>query len=130
MESRFEEPLPELFYVSHSLPAFISLKIAFLFLPDPVSLPDPAALLLLLSNSDIAIAEIDDEPMAVDGAPGPPLPSEEHVTSPPPLPHSSSPSTSIEYIPDPTISHAEGFGRKSVASTSEDRVKGPWSPEE
>ncbi|KAK8953593.1 Transcription factor MYB44 [Platanthera guangdongensis] len=72
----------------------------------------------------------DAEPMAVDGAPAPPPPPEEHVTSPPPLPPSSSPSASIEYIPDPTASHAEGFGRKSVASSGEDRVKGPWSPEE
>ncbi|KAK8958265.1 hypothetical protein KSP40_PGU003328 [Platanthera guangdongensis] len=59
MESRFEEPLSELFSVSPSLPAFSSLKIAFLFLPHPASLPDPAALLLLPSNGDIATAEID-----------------------------------------------------------------------
>lgn len=68
--------------------------------------------------------------MAVDGAPAPPPLSEEVAASPLLLPPHSSPSASIECIPDPTVSHAGGFGRKSVASSGEDRVKGPWSPEE
>lgn len=69
----------------------------------------------------------DADPMAVDDYPPPPPPLENLSSSSPPLPPpSSSPSVSIEC----SGSQAEGFGMKSVAASREDRVKGPWSPEE
>ncbi|XP_020599849.1 transcription factor MYB1-like [Phalaenopsis equestris] len=63
--------------------------------------------------------------MAVDETP-PPQPSENLACSPPPLPPPSSPSVSIEC----SGSQAEGFVMKSITASKEDRVKGPWSPEE
>ncbi|KAL0927001.1 hypothetical protein M5K25_003261 [Dendrobium thyrsiflorum] len=66
----------------------------------------------------------DSDLMAVDETPPPP--TEKLASSSPPLPPPSSPSVSIEC----SGSQAEGFGMKSTAASREDRVKGPWSPEE
>nr|QDL88445.1 transcription factor MYB1-like isoform X1 [Cymbidium ensifolium] len=69
----------------------------------------------------------DADPMAVDETPPRPPPLENLASSSPPLPPpSSSPSASIECAGP----QAEGFGMKSGAASREDRVKGPWSPEE
>ncbi|XP_020704557.1 transcription factor MYB1 [Dendrobium catenatum] len=62
--------------------------------------------------------------MAVEETPPPT--TEKLASSSPPLPPPPSPSASIEC----SGSQAEGFGMKSAAASREDRVKGPWSPEE
>ncbi|KAG0479199.1 hypothetical protein HPP92_013918 [Vanilla planifolia] len=71
-------------------------------------------------------------PMAVDGAPS--TDASGDSTSPPSMENPSSPSASVECVPDPSGLQEEGFGMvaagKSGASSREDRVKGPWSPEE
>ncbi|PKA46096.1 Transcription factor MYB44 [Apostasia shenzhenica] len=68
--------------------------------------------------------------MAVEASP----PADDSTASVPPHPLSSSPSASVECIPEPSGLQAEGFGVASAGKTAgasgEDRVKGPWSPEE
>ncbi|KAG0477449.1 hypothetical protein HPP92_014290 [Vanilla planifolia] len=72
-------------------------------------------------------------PMAVDGAPSTDA-SGDSTPPPPSMENPSSPSASVECVPDPSGLQEEGFGMvaagKSGASSREDRVKGPWSPEE